>query len=233
VKTGSGKKFSITIQVPDDIAAQWPDRTTAEKLVQEVYTAMGSAPASGGSPPKAVPPRPTAPAPPQERRGIAVVLLAALVAGGIGGYLGARTYLGPMASVDRSAAPAPARVEPARPLPTSPAQQPQTDLSTTPATSAAQTPTSPPGEQPAASKPLVNAPAYGIQVGAYRMRENAQLLLLRLHQDGFPAEIVYSAGLYVIQLGPFQTRQDANQLVDKLKARRYDAVIVRFTSAGN
>jgi len=42
-KTGSGKKFSISIQVPDDMAAQWPDRSTAERLIEEIFRAMSGA----------------------------------------------------------------------------------------------------------------------------------------------------------------------------------------------
>src|SRR5438309_2078786 len=42
-KTGSGKKFSISIQVPDDMATQWPDRSTAERLIEEIFRAMSGA----------------------------------------------------------------------------------------------------------------------------------------------------------------------------------------------
>src|SRR5437016_10772263 len=51
-KTGSGKKFSISIQVPDDMAAQWPDRSTAERLIEEIFRAM-----SGASPARPAPSR--------------------------------------------------------------------------------------------------------------------------------------------------------------------------------
>jgi cell division septation protein DedD len=228
-KSGAGKKFSITIQVPEDVTAQWPDRATAEKLVQEVYTAMGTS----STPLPKVPPQ-TASAPrvvvPPSRRGIAGVVLAALVAGGVGGYLGARLYLGPV--VERSVATAPARVEPsssASAVPSQPADQPVTSASP-----AAQPAPAQPAEQQAETKPLASAPAaYNVQVGAYRIRENAEVLLQRLQQDGFQAEIVRSSGLYVVQFGPLPTLQDAGRLVERLKQHQYDAVVLRITSAGH
>lgn len=228
-KAGAGKKFSITIQVPEDLTAQWPNRTTAEKLVQEVYTAMGSMPAAQESPAKAAAVRP-ATAPPSMRRGLAMVVVAALVAGGVGGYLGARLYLGPMA--ERSVATPPARGEPA---PTSAAPIQPTPADTSAASSApAQTPTAQPADDTAASKPVsAVTQAYSVQVGAYRVRENAEVFLQRLQQDGFQAQIARSSGLYVVQFGPFQTLQEAGRLVEKLKAHQYDAVVIRITSAGH
>ena len=229
-KSGAGKKFSITIQVPEDITAQWPDRATAEKLVQEVYTAMGtsSPPPSNASPQIAVPPQVVTP---PTRRGIAGVVLAALVAGGVGGYLGARLYLGPMA--DRTVATAPARAEPspssASAIPSGPADQPLTSASP-----AAQAPAAQPAEPAADSKAVASAPAaYNIQVGAYKIRENAEVLLQRLQQDGFQAQIVRSGGLYVVQLGPLQSLPDAGRLVEKLKEHQYDAVVLRITSTSH
>src|SRR5947209_12971343 len=77
-KTLSGNKFSIMIQAPEDVAAQWPDRSTAERLIEEIFRAM-----SGASSPR--------PSPPRARTPVVVLFLAALFAAGlIAGYLGAR-----------------------------------------------------------------------------------------------------------------------------------------------
>jgi cell division septation protein DedD len=229
-KSGSGKKFSITIQVPEDLTAQWPNRATAEKLVQEVYTAMGSASTSQQLPPQAA--LPSQSAAPPTRRGMATVVLAALVAGGVGGYLGARLYFGPIA--ERSIAPAPARSEPVQSTPASPVQPAQADPTAISSTPTAQAPTAQPVDQPSASKSITSVhSAYNIQVGAYRVRENAEVLLQRLQQDGFQAQIVRSSGLYVVQLGPFQSLQDAGRQVESLRAHQYDAFVIRITSAGN
>ena len=229
-KSGAGKKFSITIQVPEDVTAQWPDRATAEKLVQEVYTAMGTSSTS----PQKTPPQMVSPprvVPPPTRRGIAGVILAALVAGGVGGYLGARLYLGPM--VDHSVATTPARAEPSPTSASAVLSQP-VDQPLTPASPAAQLPPAQQGEQTTASKPVPSvSSAYNVQVGAYKIRENAEVLLQRLQQDGFQAEIVRSSGLYVVQLGPLPSLQDAGRLVERLKLHQYDAVVLRITSAGH
>jgi N-acetylmuramoyl-L-alanine amidase len=84
------------------------------------------------------------------------------------------------------------------------------------------------------SKPAASVPAtYNVQVGAYKIRENAEVLLQRLQQDGFQAEIVRSSGLYVVQLGPLPSLQDAGRLVERLKLHQYDAVVLRITSAGH
>lgn len=227
-KSGAGKKFSITIQVPEDVTAQWPDRATAEKLVQEVYTAMGTSSASPQKAPlqMASPPRVVAP---PTRRGIAGVVVAALVAGGVGGYLGARLYLGPMADHPVTTTPARAQPSPSSSVQSQPADQPVTSASP-----AAQPPSALPGEQMADSKPAASVPAtYNVQVGAYKIRENAEVLLQRLQQDGFQAEIVRSSGLYVVQLGPLPSLQDAGRLVERLKLHQYDAVVLRITSAGH
>ena len=227
-KSGAGKKFSITIQVPEDVTAQWPDRATAEKLVQEVYTAMGTSSASPqkAPPQMASPPRVVAP---PTRRGIAGVVVAALVAGGVGGYLGARLYLGPMADRPVTTTPARAQTSPSSSVQSQPVDQPVTSASP-----AAQPPSAVPGEQMADSKLVASVPAtYNVQVGAYKIRENAEVLLQRLQQDGFQAEIVRSSGLYVVQLGPLPSLQDAGRLVERLKLHQYDAVVLRITSAGH
>jgi len=90
------------------------------------------------------------------------------------------------------------------------------------------------GEQTVGSKPVASVPAtYNVQVGAYKIRGNAEVLLQRLQQDGFHAEIVRSSGLYVVQLGPLPSLQDAGRLVERLKLHQYDAVVLRITSAGH
>jgi len=233
-KTGSGKKFSITIQVPDDVTAQWPKRATAEKLIQEVYAAMGAvspAPAEPGTP--AV----SSVAAPRARRGSPAILLAALLVGGvIGGYLGARGFLELSASRDRAAtmpraAPAPARPSPAQPqFPPSP---PQADLSVQPSPTAPQ-PTVPiqlpvlPGSEAGAAGTIFN-----VQVGAYRVQGNAMALISQLRQDGFNAHVVRFGDLYLVQIGSFHTRTEADRVVARLKAKHYEAFVVQLSASRN
>lgn len=227
-KMGSGKKFSITIQVPDDVAAQWPERATAEKLIQEVYTAMGGTAAA---------PRVEAP---RARRGTLAILLAGLFAGGvIGGYLGARGVLEFSTSPGRPvtaprAAPVPARPTPSA-RPASPAASPQADLSVQPAPAAAEPQPSPAIVLPVPAGPAVGAPAtvFNVQVGAYRVRENAEALIAQLRQDGFKAHVVQFSSMYLVQMGTLQTRSEADRLVAKLKAKHYDAYVIQLSTSGN
>lgn len=227
-KTGSGKKFSITIQVPDDVAAQWPERSTAEKLIHEVYSAMGGGPAPRAEPPRA-------------RRGMVAILLAGLFAGGvIGGYLGARGFLAlsapaarPVTTTSPRAAPAPARSMPTA-EPASPARPPQADLSVSPAPAAEPQPLLP-VVLPTPTGPAAGAPAtvFNVQVGAYRVQGNAEALIEQLRQDGFKAHVVQFSGMYLVQMGTFQTRGDADRLVAKLKAKHYDAFVIQLSTSGN
>lgn len=217
-KMGSGKKFSITIQVPDDVAAQWPERATAEKLIHEVYTAMGGTAAA---------PRVQAP---RVRRGTLAILLAGLFAGGvIGGYLGARGFLEFSPSSGRPvAAPRPAQ-------PATPARPPQAELSTQPAPATAEPQLPATIVLPVPAGPAVGAPAtvFNVQVGAYRVQGNAEALIDQLRQDGFKAHVVQFSGMYLVQMGTFQTRGDADRLVAKLKAKHYDSYVIQLTTSGN
>src|SRR5256712_6515203 len=174
-KTVSGKKFSITIQVPDDVAAQWPDRSTAERLIEEIFRAMGGAASARPSPPRA-------------RTPVVVLFLLALFAAGlIAGTLGPWAYLVFSSPVDRQATAAALRADPASTpqVTTSPAgPQPATDLS------ASSTPAAEPQPAPATVSPEVAArtivaPAgvYHVQIGAIRLRENAGRMNQLVAQD--------------------------------------------------
>lgn len=218
----TGKKFSITIQVPDDVAAQWPDRSTAEKLINEVYAAMGGVPAAGTSAPR---PRP----------GRLLLLMVGLFALGVaGGYLGARFSQSMPARSEQSvtasqspAEPAPAEeLVPSESVPMS--ETPLADLAVPPA----DVPSAPPATLPA---PTVKAPVtlYNVQVGAFRVKENAELLVSQLRGDGFKAHVFQFGDLYMVQIGTFQTRDGASRLLAELKAKQYDAVIIQLSGTGD
>lgn len=80
-----------------------------------------------------------------------------------------------------------------------------------------------------ASKPAAGAPAvvFRVQVGAFRHRENAELLVQRLHRDGFQARITHAVGLYKVWIGTFTDRAVAEQLVQELREKKYDVFISR------
>ena len=218
-KTVSGKKFSITIQVPDDVAAQWPDRSTAERLIEEIFRAMSGASSARPSPPRA-------------RTPVVVLFLLALFAAGlIAGYLGARAYTVFSSPVDRPATAAALRADPASTpqVTTSPAgPQPATDLS------ASSTPAAEPQPAPATVSPEVAArtivaPAvvYHVQIGAFRLRENADILIQLLDRDGFRANVLQTGKLYTVYIGTFADQKDAARLANELRNHHYDVVVIQ------
>ncbi len=220
----TGKKFSITIQVPDDVAAQWPDRSTAEKLINEVYAAMGGVPAAPG-----------AGAPPRPRPARLLLLMVGLFALGVaGGYLGARfspwmpgRTEQPVTASQPPAEPAPVvQIAPSESVPV--ADTPLAELAVPPADA----PAAPPVTLPA---PAVKAPVtlYNVQVGAFRVKENAELLVSQLRGDGFKAHVFQFGDLYMVQIGTFQTRDGATRLLAELRAKQYDAVIIQLSGTGN
>ncbi|TMI77148.1 MAG: hypothetical protein E6H05_01205 [Bacillati bacterium ANGP1] len=218
-KTVSGKKFSITIQVPDDVAAQWPDRSTAERLIEEIFRAMSGASSARPSPPRA-------------RTPVVVLFLAALFAAGlIAGYLGARAYTVFSSPVDRPATAAALRADPAStPQATTPqaGPQPAADLSVS------STPAEEPQPAPATVSPEVAArtivaPAvvYHVQIGAFRLRENADTLIQLLDRDGFKANVLQSGKLYIVYIGTFADQKDAARLANQLRNHHYDVVVIQ------
>jgi len=222
-----GKKFSITIQVPDDVTAQWPERSTAEKLISEVYAAMGGTPAA-------------APPPVRSRARPVTLLLFVLglfVLGVAGGYLGAKFSQSLPASIDRPATASQPRAEPtppgqlppAEPVPA--AEMPVAEL----AAPSAPPPSAPPIRLPLPTGTTVKPPVgvYKVQVGAFRVRENAELLVSQLREDGFKAHVFLSGNLYLVQIGTFQNRDGAARVVGALKAKRYEAIVVQLGGAGN
>ncbi len=220
-KTGSGKKFSISIQVPDDMAAQWPDRSTAERLIEEIFRAM-----SGASPAR--------PAPSRVRAPVVVAFLVALFAAGlVAGYLGARAYSVFSAPADRPATAAALRTEPsstpqaAAPQAAPVAPQPALDFST-PATSAVETQPAPAASPPRATPGPSVTPAvvYHVQIGAFRLRENADTLIQLLARDGFKANILESGKLFIVYIGTFADQKDAARLANALRTHHYEVVVI-------
>ncbi len=220
-----GKKFSITIQVPDDVTAQWPERSTAEKLISEVYAAMGGTPVASPVRPRA---RPVT---------LLLFVLGLFVLGVAGGYLGAKFSQSLPASIDRPATASQPRTDPApagQLPPSEPVPAPDTPVAELAAPSAPP-PSAPPIRLPLPTGTTVKPPVvvYKVQVGAFRVRENAELLVSQLREDGFKAHVFLSGNLYLVQIGTFQNRAGATRVVGALKAKRYDAIVVQLGGAGN
>lgn len=74
-------------------------------------------------------------------------------------------------------------------------------------------------------------PDFRVQVGAFRLRANAEVLVKQLGRDGFRASIRQTSDLYKVQVGPFHDRKDANRLAKELKAKRYDVFVTQATTS--
>ncbi|MGH2396880.1 MAG: SPOR domain-containing protein [bacterium] len=74
-------------------------------------------------------------------------------------------------------------------------------------------------------------PTFRVQVGAFRLRANAEVLVKQLGRDGFRASIRQTSDLYKVQVGPFHDRKDANRLAKELKAKQYDVFVTQATTS--
>lgn len=66
---------------------------------------------------------------------------------------------------------------------------------------------------------------YRVQVGAFRVKTNADEMLARLKKAGFDTYMVQSDGYYKIQVGAYIIRKNADIILDKLKKAGFDAFI--------
>lgn len=67
---------------------------------------------------------------------------------------------------------------------------------------------------------------YRVQVGAYRMKENADRMLNSLLIQGFPAFIIYDDGYYKVQVGAYRYLTNAIKMERRLRRFRYNTYIV-------
>jgi cell division septation protein DedD len=235
----NGKKFSVTVHVPEEVAARWPEWFTTDKLMGEAYKAAAVA----GAPARARA---------LSRLGILVVGLLVVelfLAGVVLGYLGAGRFRlvavsepRPAASDVDSGAVADAATsgstvaatdapEPADTAAvagsTSGAGSSSAGLMTAAAASAA-SPSTVKVKSTTSLRALSANPAraYRVQLGVYRMRANADDLVFRLRRDGYQPTVRTSRGLFFVQIGSFTTRSAARRLADDLRAKRYDVLVV-------
>lgn len=212
VRASNGKKFSVTVHVPEEVAARWPEWFTTDKLMGEAYKAAAVA----GAPARARA---------LSRLGVLVVgllIVELFVAGVVLGYLGAGRFRlvavsepRPAASDVVSDAPEPVETAVAAGLMATAA------ASSSPSTAQA---TSTTGTlRTLAANP---ARAYRVQLGAFRMRANADELIFRLRRDGYQPSIRTSRGLMFVRIGSFKTRAGAERLAGELRAKRYDVLVV-------
>lgn len=213
------KKLHITLELPDDVAARLRESFTGDKLKYETHRSIEDI----------VLPRERRPRPP--RISALVLFLGMFAAGALMGYAATGGVAAVYALVERwvpawapgsgetaspqrqppvAAAPRPAVVvPPARPAPQAPR-----------GAQVGQTPSAPPIHS-------LSPVTYRVQVGAFRLRPNADVLITALRKDGFSAYTTLKAGLHLVQVGAFSDRTNAEALAKQLRAQRYDVFIVQ------
>ncbi|MGI6011508.1 MAG: N-acetylmuramoyl-L-alanine amidase [Ruminococcus sp.] len=67
---------------------------------------------------------------------------------------------------------------------------------------------------------------YRVQVGSYRVRQNADNLLYELMENGYPAFILSDNGLYKVQVGAYRQLGNAITMERKLRSDGYSTLIV-------
>lgn len=77
---------------------------------------------------------------------------------------------------------------------------------------------------PAAPKVL-----YRVQVGAYRVKSNADAQLKKVKAAGFDTYMVQAGGLYKIQVGAYSVKANAEAMLKKVKAKGFSAYITTAT----
>jgi len=237
----NGKKFSVTVHVPEEVAARWPEWFTADKLMGEAYKAAAVA----GAPARARA---------LSRLGILVVgllIVELFVAGVVLGYLGAGRFRlvavsellpaasdvdsGADATADAStsgstvaATDAPEPAESAAVAGSSGGAGSSSAGLMTAAAASAASPSTAKVKSTTSLRALSANPAraYRVQLGVYRMRANADDLVFRLRRDGYQPTVRTSRELFFVQIGSFATRSAAQRLADDLRAKRYDVFVV-------
>lgn len=73
----------------------------------------------------------------------------------------------------------------------------------------------------------IKAPLYyRVQTGAFKNRENADRMLYRLNDQGYPAFLLHENDLYKVQTGAFQQLGNAVNMEQRLRDSGYSTVIV-------
>ena len=66
---------------------------------------------------------------------------------------------------------------------------------------------------------------YRVQVGAYKVKANADKMLAKLKADGFDTYMIQKDGCYKVQIGAYTVKQNALNMQTKLKAKGYSTFV--------
>ena len=70
---------------------------------------------------------------------------------------------------------------------------------------------------------------YRVQVGAYRVKSNADAQLKKVKAAGFDTYMVQVGGLYKIQVGAYAVKANAEAMLKKITAKGFSAYITTAT----
>nr|WP_263327300.1 N-acetylmuramoyl-L-alanine amidase [Neobacillus sp. Marseille-Q6967] len=66
---------------------------------------------------------------------------------------------------------------------------------------------------------------YKVQIGAFRIKSNADNLAAEARAKGFDAVVLLRDGLYKVQIGAFASKENADSLAAKARAAGFDAIV--------
>jgi N-acetylmuramoyl-L-alanine amidase len=66
---------------------------------------------------------------------------------------------------------------------------------------------------------------YKVQIGAFRIKSNADNLALEAMSKGFEAAVLLRDGLYKVQIGAFTSKENAESLAAKARNAGFDAIV--------
>ena len=66
---------------------------------------------------------------------------------------------------------------------------------------------------------------YRVQVGAYKSKGNADVMLASLKNKGFSGFIVTAGNIYRVQVGAYQSKANADNMLKSLKAKGFDGFV--------
>lgn len=76
--------------------------------------------------------------------------------------------------------------------------------------------------------PIVSTKLYRPQVGAYKVKKNADAMAAKLQKDGFKTLVTKVGYLYKVQTGAYKDKKNADAEVTKLKAKKYTVYLAYY-----
>ncbi|MBY8914449.1 SPOR domain-containing protein [Bacillus sp. YC2] len=68
---------------------------------------------------------------------------------------------------------------------------------------------------------------YKVQIGAFKVKANADALAANARSKGFDAIVLAKDGLFKVQIGAFSSKGNADALLARAKKAGFDAVLIQ------